>query len=248
MIPPQVPFEPQPVVREEPRSEAFWDYADLGLFLFLSFVSMVAALLLLRFIPVLHSLKDAYKLLAGQGIWYVFVMGSLAAIFNIRYGEPFWKSLGWRTPGIGSALASLAAGPLVAIGLGLLGAALRTPQMPLPFENMLNTTALIALFGLLVVFIGPLCEELAFRGFILPLLARSFGSVAGIVVTGLLFGLLHGFEYPDWRPIVLVAVAGMIFGWRRYQTGSTVNSTLMHAGFNLTQFAALLAAKHAHLR
>ena len=101
---------------------------------------------------------------------------------------------------------------------------------------------------LLIVLIGPLCEELAFRGFLLPLLVRSLGAAAGIIVTGMLFGMLHGFEYPDWRPVVLVAIAGMLFGWRRYETGSTVHSTLMHAGFNLTQFVALLAAKHAHLR
>lgn len=241
MIPPQAPLE-------APREEAYWDYADLGLFIFLSVVSLFATLLLVRFFPVLHALKDPYKLLVGQLIWYLFAMGSLAMILKVRYDRPFWPSLGWRAPQIGNALASLAFGPVLAIGLGLIGAALRTPQIPLPFENMLNSPALIALFGLLVVLIGPLCEELAFRGFILPLLVRTFGAVVGIVVTGILFGMLHGFEYPDWRPVILIAVAGMVFGWRRYQTGSTINSALMHAGFNLTQFAALLAARHAHLR
>jgi len=247
-MPPEAPFAPGPPVREASRDEAYWDYADLGLFISLSVVSLFAALLLVRFIPILHALKDPYKLLLGQLVWYLFVLGSLAMILKLRYDRPFWPSLGWRVPQIGNAVASLAFGPVLAIGLGLIGAALRTPQITLPFENMLNSTALVVLFGLLVALIGPLCEELAFRGFILPLLVRSFGAAAGIVVTGILFGMLHGFEYPDWRPVVLVAVAGMVFGWRRYQTGSTINSTLMHAGFNLTQFAALLAAKHAHLR
>jgi membrane protease YdiL (CAAX protease family) len=248
MIPPELPLEPAVAVTEAPREEAFWDYADLGLFIFLSIVSLLAALLLVRFIPALHALQDAYKLLAGQAIWYVFVLGSLAAILRVRYDRGFWQSLGWRAPQMGSAVGSLALGPVLAIGLGLIGAAMRTPQIPLPFETMLNNTALIVLFGLLVVLIGPVCEELAFRGFVLPLLARTFGAAAGIIVTGILFGMLHGFEYPDWRPVVLVAVAGMVFGWRRYQTGSTINAALMHAGFNLTQFVALMAAKQAHLR
>jgi membrane protease YdiL (CAAX protease family) len=248
VIPPEARFEPLPPAKEAPRAEAFWDYADLGLFIFLSVVSLFAALLLVRYIPPLHALKDPYKLLAGQLFWYLFALGGLALILKVRYDRPFWPSLGWRAPQVGTALASLTFGLVLAIGLAFIGTAIRTPQIPLPFENMLNNPVLVVLFGLLVVLIGPLCEELAFRGFILPLLMRSFGAAVGIVVTGILFGMLHGFEYPDWRLVVLVAVAGMVFGWRRYETGSTVNSTLMHAGFNLLQFAALVAAKQTHLR
>lgn len=252
MIPPEAPLETGPTAPQTPRdtsqNQVFWDYSDLGFFIALSIVSLFVTLLLLRFIPALDALRDPYKLLVGQLIWYVFVFCCLAAILRTRYHRPFWPSLGWLQPRIGTAMASLAAGPAVAIGLGLIGAAMRTPQIPLPFEKMLNGPALIVLFGLLIVLIGPLCEELAFRGFMMPLLIRSLGPAAGIVITGILFGLLHGFEYPDWRPVVLIATAGVIFGWRRYRTGSTVNSMLMHAGFNMTQFAALMAAERAHLR
>jgi membrane protease YdiL (CAAX protease family) len=241
MIPPDAEVD-------TPTRQAFWDYADLGLFITLSIVSLFLTLLLLRFVPFLHGLKDPYKLLVGQLIWYVISFGWLFLILRTRYDRPFWQSLGWLPPRVGQAVGSFALGPILAIGLGLIGAAMRTPQMRLPFEGMLNTPSIILLFGLLIVVIGPLCEELAFRGFIMPLLIRSLGAAAGILISGALFGMLHGFEYPDWRPVVLIGAAGAVFGWRRYQTGSTVNSTLMHAGFNATQFAALLAAEHAHLR
>ncbi len=247
MIPPEPPLEIVRPAHEPAQNDAFWDYADLGLFITLGIASLFASLLLVRFIPVLHALPDAYKLLVGQLIWYVLVFCCLAAILRTRYQAPFWKALGWIPPRFGQAISSLAAGPVIAIGLGLIGAAMRTPPMPLAFEKMLNSAALIVLFGSLVVLIGPLCEELAFRGFMMPLLIRSLGPIAGIVITGILFGMLHGFEYPDWRPVALIASAGIIFGWRRYKTGSTVNSALMHAGFNLTQFVALMAARHANL-
>lgn len=237
-----------PETEAPPGRQPFWDYADLGLFITLSIVSLFLALLLLRFIPFLHALKDSYKLLVGQLIWYLLAFGWLYLILRARYNRPFWSSLGWLPPRIGDALGSFAFGPLLAIGLGLIGAAMRTPQVHLPFEGMLNSPAMILLFGVLIVAIGPICEELAFRGLMMPLFIRSLGAAAGILITGLLFGLLHGFEYPDWRPVVLIGVAGAVFGWRRYHTGSTVNSTLMHAGFNATQFAALLAAEHANLR
>ena len=87
--------------------------------------------------------------------------------------------------------------------------------------------------------IGPVCEELAFRGFLMPLLVRSFGWVAGIIGAALPFALLHGDQYSwTWQYIVLVAFAGMVFGWVRYRTGSTMASALMHSTYNATFYAA----------
>ena len=41
------------------------------------------------------------------------------------------------------------------------------------------------------VLLAPVLEETIFRGYIYPVVARSFGINAGILVTGTLFGLLH---------------------------------------------------------
>jgi membrane protease YdiL (CAAX protease family) len=40
--------------------------------------------------------------------------------------------------------------------------------------------------------------------------------------------------------MLLISVAGCVFGWAKYKTGSTAASAFMHSTFNLTQFAALL--------
>lgn len=237
MIPPDLQREEAP-----PPSEAFWDYQDLALFIMLAVVSLFGALIVVRFVPFVNSLATPYKLLAGQLIWYVLVFAWLGAILRLRYDAPFWRSLGWIGPHARDALAAIVFGPVLVLIIGLIGVALRTPQIQLPFQDMLTGTTRMILFALLVAVIGPLCEELAFRGFIMPRLIRSFGALAGIVVTGVLFGLLHGFEYPDWRHVVLIAIAGIVFGWTRYRTGSTVNSALMHGTFNLTQYIALVAS------
>jgi membrane protease YdiL (CAAX protease family) len=100
----------------------------------------------------------------------------------------------------------------------------------------------IIVFAIFVVILGPLCEELAFRGFLLPLLIRSFGAAFGIITTGLLFGCLHGYEYSwSWRHVLLISAAGAIFGWVRHRTGSTAAATYVHSTYNLTQFIAFLA-------
>jgi membrane protease YdiL (CAAX protease family) len=107
---------------------------------------------------------------------------------------------------------------------------------------MLDNRPTLILFSIFVVILGPLCEELAFRGFLLPLFVRSLGAAAGIMVTGLLFGCLHAPEYSwSWRHVLLVSLAGSVFGWVRYKTGSAAASTYMHSTYNLTQFAAFVA-------
>jgi CAAX protease family protein len=119
---------------------------------------------------------------------------------------------------------------------------LRTPEISLPFQQMLDNRPTVLLFSIFVVILGPLCEELAFRGFLLPLFVRSLGAAAGIIVTGLLFGCLHAPEYSwSWRHVLLVSLAGCVFGWVRHQTGSTAAATYMHSTYNLTQFAAFVA-------
>ena len=219
----------------------FWGYQDLLFFLSLCFPTLVVAALLVRGFTALAPLGKPIEGLLAQLIWYALVFSSLYALLRLRYDQPFWRSLGWTFP-VAKSIASFLAGPLLAITVGLLGNALRTPEINLPFQQMLENRPTIVLFAIFVVVLGPLCEELAFRGFLMPLLMRSFGAAAGIIATGLLFGCLHAPEYGfHWQHVVLISTAGIVFGWVRYRTGSTAAAFLMHSTYNLTQFAAFLA-------
>ena len=98
----------------------------------------------------------------------------------------------------------------------------------------------LPLFGIFSVILGPVTEELAFRGFFMPLLIRALGAPAGIILTALPFALLHGPEYAwAWQYVLLIGAAGAAFGWVRYGTGSTLASAMMHSTYNLTFFAGL---------
>jgi hypothetical protein len=106
---------------------------------------------------------------------------------------------------------------------------------------MLGSPVTTVLLGALVVILGPVAEELAFRGFLMPLLMRSVGAVSGIVLTGVIFGTAHGYEYRwSWQYMVLISLVGCVFAWAKYKTRSTITCALMHSTFNLAQFAALL--------
>lgn len=224
---------------EESRPYPFWNYQDLILFLGAGLPSLALSLALMiafqRYLP-----GRATPLLVGQFLGYGFWFLSLYAILRLRYGKPFWSSLAWGGPKRRIA-ACLFLGPAVALGLAVLGSALQAPQTPAPMRELLSDRWSIAAVGLFATTFGPLCEELAFRGFLLPLLSRSFGAAAGVALSALPFALLHGPQY-SWSPVhvLLVGAAGVCFGVARLTTGSTAAATGMHATYNLTFFTAFL--------
>jgi hypothetical protein len=114
-------------------------------------------------------------------------------------------------------------------------------------EDLIKGRASLLLLGFFAVTLGPLCEELAFRGFLQPLLVATFGAVGGVLLQAVPFAVLHGAEYAwSWQQLILMFVAGSAFGWMRHRTGSTAASTYMHAGFNLVVFAGMLLDSFVH--
>ncbi len=222
----------------EPRSP-FWDYNDLFFFIVLGVTSLAVSLVVgLAF----SKIALPFRLVLVQTLWYALAFASLKAILLLRYERPFWQSLGWRTISFRTAAGAILAGPILVIALGLLQFKLRAPEIESPFGQMLGSRSTIALFGILAVILGPIAEELAFRGFLMPLMIRSLGAAGGIAVTGFLFGSLHGYQYQwAWQYMLLLSLVGCVLGWTKYKTQSTLASALMHSAFNLTQFAALLA-------
>lgn len=234
---------PEPIPADTRAREPFWGYQDLALFLALALPSLVlAAAMVSGVLAVLPSrpVSQAARLLPAQFLGYALWFLFLYLILKLRYGRPFWPSLGWVMPPKGL-VRSLLLGPMLALGVAVLGAALQTPEIELPIKGLLTDRFSILLVGVFATTLGPLCEELAFRGFIMPLLMRSLGAAAGIVLTALPFALLHGPQYGwSWRHVLLVTLAGTAFGLARHRTGSTAAAAAMHATYNLTFFVGYL--------
>jgi membrane protease YdiL (CAAX protease family) len=237
-----------PVETPPPLHEAspFWTYTDFALFVCLSIPSVVLSLLTALALGRLAPIGKPVLALLTQLLVYAFLFGALYLILKLRYGKPFWRSLGWRAPFPGM-LACAAGGPLLAIALGIIGRLIRTPEIKLPLEDLAANLPTTVLLAIIVVVLGPVAEELVFRGFLMPLIARSFGVATGILATALVFGALHAFEYQwSWRHVLLISTAGAVFGWVRHAADSTAASALMHAGFNMLQFTAFLVQMKTH--
>jgi membrane protease YdiL (CAAX protease family) len=100
------------------------------------------------------------------------------------------------------------------------------------------------LFGVMAVTLAPFFEELVFRGFLQPLLTRSLGSIAGVVITGAVFGSLHAPEYSfAWQYAVAVSLVGMVLGWVRVRSQSIIPCTVMHGAYNSVFVVALVVSK-----
>jgi hypothetical protein len=239
-------------VTEAPRQEyPFWEYKDIILFFGVSLPSLVLAALLVRgmraLLPVLPASK-ALDVLLVQFLGYGFLFISLYLLLRIRYGRPFWSSLAWEgsSKAIGVAFFG---GPAVAVTVAAVGLLLDPPKVNVPMEELLRDRLSIVLVGLFATTLGPMCEELAFRGFLQPLLTRTFGAIAGVVLAALPFTLLHGPQYGwSWQHVVPVGLAGLSFGIVRYVSGSTAAATAMHATYNLTVFSAAVLQRGSSLR
>lgn len=221
----------------EATPHPFWSWRDAALFAGLALPSFALAVALtqgvFQFVP---SSTPAPRLMmmqfSGFGLWFL----SLWAMLRFRYGRPFWSSLGWVTPWPG-AVVTLFLGPALAVAVAAGSVILRTPEIQSSIHQLMQDRWSRLLIGILATTLAPLFEELLFRGFLLPLLLRTFGTVAGIVLCSLPFTVLHGPQYQwTWQHLVLLFCASAVFCLVRIRTGSTAASTLVHATYNLTFF------------
>jgi membrane protease YdiL (CAAX protease family) len=246
---PEQPVAPLPAPAPAPERDPFWGYADVFLLAGLAIPCMFLGVGLVRLLMWVAHLRPAVGVEAVPEmlIGYVLLFTLLMVIFRVQYGRPFWPSLGWTWSGV-PIMSCVMYGFATTITIGIVSYLIHTPPTSGPLIDMMkdrSTLILLAIFGTTV---APVAEELAFRGFLQPLLVRSLGAAGGIALSAALFGALHYSEYgSSWRSALLVALAGGAFGAVRQWTGSTAAAAVMHASFNGLQFVGLLSAGKAGL-
>ncbi len=137
----------------------------------------------------------------------------------------------------------LAAMPLIAVSalLSNLAAALSGyPLQPQPVVGGFIDVAApgwykIWLMATAVIF-APVVEEVVFRGVLFPAMAKRNGIAASMVLTSMLFALIHG-HLPALLPLFTV---GLFLSGAYLYTGSLLVPVLMHSIFNAVNIAALL--------
>jgi membrane protease YdiL (CAAX protease family) len=232
----------QPLYLAE-RERPFWGFAEVLLVtaLFLPAV-WVGSRVVQTGSLYLHSNPElGLPLLIAEFIGYAIVFLALWLLFA-RYGKPLFESLAWvEQPFRPLHLAVL--GVALAAAVVILGNLLNIPNVETPFDKLLNDTASrigIAVFG---VTLGPVIEELLFRGFLQPVVVDSLGVLPGILVTSVLFGALHLSQNAFiWQSGVLIMIVGFVLGVVRHVSGSTRASAIVHVSYNALPFLSLIVS------
>lgn len=157
-----------------------------------------------------------------------------------RTGQKFLPAVSWNWPG--QPLIYLVAGIVISIGLQLLANVLPMPKS-LPIDQFFKTPLdawVLSLFGMTF---APLLEELFFRGFLYPVLARRLGVVVGVFLTALAFSLIHAPQLARaWGPVLIIFLIGLALTVVRVVTKSVAAGMLMHIAYNGTISALLYHA------
>ena len=77
-------------------------------------------------------------------------------------------------------------------------------------------------------------EEIAFRGFLLWYAAGLVGAPAGLLLSSLLFGLMHAYQRA--RGMAWASAAGLVLGGAYLASGSLLLVIWMHATWNMASF------------
>jgi len=110
-----------------------------------------------------------------------------------------------------------------------------------PLEDMLQNRRDAVMFGTVAIIAGGVREEIQ-RGFILHRFQQYLGgSVVGIVVYSVAFGLGHIDQ--GWDAAIAVASLGAIWGTIYAIRRSVIAPMVSHAGFNLAQVIKFIALR-----
>jgi uncharacterized protein len=101
-------------------------------------------------------------------------------------------------------------------------------------------------------------EEFGWRGYLLPRLVQLIGFWPGVVLHGAIWGFWHaplillaGYNYPGHNllgvPLFVVfgTLAGILFAWLQFASGSVLAPTIAHASINAIAGAPLLVLRGA---
>ncbi len=227
----------EPIISHQPnitpKVPKLWESIALVLVQMLTLLAMLIA----------FGVLNAFLLLEQSGLIYFSFFGEILLLVPLL-GWMFLRGFSWReTFALRPASAKMV---LLAVGLGVL-VWFPANAAAVPFEWMLSkigaapefptpqTTVQMVVLGVMLVVAAPLVEEPMFRGFVL----RGWlpvGSGAAILVSGVLFGMLHA----QLAQLVALVIVGVLLGVVALRSGSIFPPMALHATFNAISFLALV--------
>lgn len=230
-----------------PIEDPAWGFVEVLLFAFLTlgaiFFSIFPAWMALRWlkhspVPLQDLIKYPAMLVLAQGLAYVIVLAAIG-IFLARPPRPgILAGLRWNWPSHWTRYAIF--GIALSIGLQMLLHFLPVPR-DLPINRLFHNAREAAVLSAFSVTLAPAFEEVFFRGFLYPVIARRLGMYAGIGLTSVCFALLHAQQLGgSWAPVFAIFLVGVVLTTVRAVSKSLAASFIVHVAYNGTIALAAL--------
>ena len=244
-----LPVEPQPAsltaIPSENPDWTGWDVLQIvvltfvSVAVFLSLVGVATQRLLYPKVPILEVMMYPMVAVLGQVFAYLLIFAFMVSIVKRAPSRNFGQAIRWNWPQNWSTYLLIG----VALSFALQGIAHFLPiPKELPMDQFFRTPAeawALSLFGLTF---APLLEELFFRGFLYPVLARRFGVAIAVLMTAAGFGLIHAPQLGRaWGPVLVIFMVGLALTITRALTKSVAAGLIMHIAYNGTLSILLFA-------
>ena len=257
VVEPLLSLSPQPALPAPKAGEnpvwSGWDVLQIAI---LTLVMLFVAQFLIvlgahRFVFPRQSWYDVAQkpvlALISELLTYVVVALYMILLVEGKYRTRFWQAIRWNWPGF-AGFSLMGVGALM-LGFDFLGRFLPMPKST-PFDQFFERPMDAYLTAAFAITLGPLLEELFFRGFLYPVLARRMGAIWGVLLTGFTFGLIHSPQYGySWAAVLIIVLVGVVLTTVRAVTKSVGASFMAHVGYNgtLMLLAALATDGFRHM-
>lgn len=249
-LPDLPPLHPEETVPAPPPRDPVWNFWDVmmmvvvalgGMFLFGTLIGLGMTVAGYR-LPTSMTPVTLRVILGAQFLSYIVLLFFMHHLVTRQYHRPFREAVRWIAPPGPSWAYYLTGGVVLSFGVGILSRILPVPQA-LPIDKYFQDASSAWLMTIFGISMAPIVEELFYRGFLYPVLARKLGVPVSAVITSAAFALMHSSQLAHaWGPLLILFLVGMALTITRIVTGSVIPGVLVHIGYNGTLFTILYFA------
>jgi membrane protease YdiL (CAAX protease family) len=240
----EIPVSSAPPPPEDPA----WNLIDVLIIFVFAILSLIAIGGLA--LAVAHSLpwfknrnladlaQDARVAVPAQTVAFLLVVAFMVVIVRLKRRRDFLTAISWKAPHGRVAILAVAGGVALAF-FSEVFITLASKWVPksLPIDKFFRDASsayLLAFYGVLV---APFVEELLFRGFLYPALARRIGVAVSVLFTAATFAVIHQGQLAHaWVPLTWLFLVGAVLTLVRAKTKSVAACVIVHVAYNATIF------------
>jgi uncharacterized protein len=246
----QLSIDPPAGLIPVPPPDPAWNGWDVLRLIFLTIVALFVGVLTTLFIARWRfyphtALGEVARIplvvVAGQSLAYVLILAYMYFLVTRERRRPdFLAAIHWNWPS--NIAGYVVAGFALSLALQVLAHFLPIPK-ELPIDTFFRTPAEAWALSILSITLAPLMEELFFRGFLYPVLARGIGVPFAVFLTALGFAALHGAQLMfSWGPVLVIFLVGLVLTIVRARRNSVAAGVLIHMAYNGTITVAMFVA------